>query len=111
MSVARALPVFSVVFMIAYAAAMHFNLAPFSYYPQVGQFALGVAKPTPELGPAMYWYGWITDALVVAILVAAVVDFAVPARLTARMAPVTSWSISLLVIAFFLWDLRSWFTH
>ena len=110
MRVARALPVFSVVFLIAYAAAMHFNLAPFSYYPLVGRFAAGVAKPTPELGPAMYWYGWLTDALVVAVAVAAVVGL-LPERLIGRASALLSWTVPILVLAFFVWDLRSWFIH
>jgi len=110
MSFSSALPVFTVVFLVAYAIAMHFNLAPFSYYPQVGQFAAGVAKPTPELGPAMYWYGWLVDALVVSVPLAAIVGLAVPESTIRRAAPVASW-IAIVVIAFFLWDLRTWFIH
>jgi len=109
MSIARAIPVFSAAFLVAYAVAMHFNLAPFTYYPQVGAFASGVAKPSPQLGPAMYWYGWLSVALVAAAAVAALVELLVPQPLTRRAAPLLSWTIPLLVIAFFLWDLRSWF--
>ncbi len=110
MNVTRVLPVFSIVLVVAYAVAMHFNLAPFTYYPSAGRFAVGIGKPTPELGPAMYWYGWLSVALIVAVAVA-VVGFAVPERLIQRAAVSGSWVIALAVITFFLWDLRSWFIH
>lgn len=110
MSLSRALPVFSVVFLIAYAISMHFNLAPFSYYPLVGKFAAGVAPATQALGPSMYWYGWLTNALVISVLAAAIAGLASSERFFSRAASVASW-VSILVVAFFLWDLRSWFIH
>ena len=109
MSLSRALPVFSVVFLIVYATVMYFNLAPFSYYPLVGQFASGVAPTTSALGPAMYWYGWLTVALVIAVPVAAIVGFA-PERWSARIASLAPW-LGIAAVAFFLWVLRSWFIH
>ena|SRR5579863_1637404 len=110
MSLSRALPVFSAVFLIAYAISMHFNLAPFSYYPLVGKFAAGVAPATQALGPSMYWYGWLTDALAISIPVAVIAGFASSEKYISRAASVAAW-ISILAIAFFLWDLRSWFIH
>lgn len=108
MSFSRALPVFSVVFLIVYAFSMHFNLAPFSYYPLVGKFAAGVAPATQALGPSMYWYGWLTDALVISVPVAVIAGLASSEKFIGRAAPAAAW-ISILAIAFFLWDLRSWF--
>ncbi|HEY3919563.1 MAG TPA: hypothetical protein VGL83_17375 [Stellaceae bacterium] len=110
MSLTRAIPVFSVVFLIVYATVMYFNLAPFSYYPLVGQFAGGVAPTTPALGPAMYWYGWLAVALVIAVPVAAIVGFATSENAMSRLASVAPW-LAILVVAFFLWVLRSWFIH
>ena len=107
MSLGRAIPVFSVVFMIAYAIAMHFNLAPFSYYPLVGHFVAGVGPATPALGPAMYWYGWLVVALVVALVLAAIAAL-LPEKAMSRLATAAPW-LAILVVAFFLWDLRSWF--
>lgn len=109
MNLNRALPVFSVVFLIVYAIVMYFNLAPFSYYPQVGQFASGVAPATPALGPSMYWYGWLTDALVIAVPVAAVAGFA-SEKFINRVAPIAPW-LSIVLALFFVWVLRAWFTH
>ena len=109
MSVTRAIPVFSVVFLVVYATVMYFNLAPFSYYPLVGKFASGVAPATQALGPAMYWYGWLTDALVVSVPVAFIVGFA-PEKLSNRVAAIAPW-LAILAVAFFLWVLRTWFIH
>ncbi|HEX4193772.1 MAG TPA: hypothetical protein VHY80_11770 [Stellaceae bacterium] len=108
MSLSRSLPVFSAVFLIVYAISMHFNLAPFSYYPLVGRFAAGVAPATAALGPSMYWYGWLTNALVISLPVAVIAGFLSSERFITRAAPAATW-ISILVIAFFMWDLRSWF--
>lgn len=107
MSLSRAIPVFSVVFLIAYAISMHFNITSFSYYPLVGRFAAGVAPATPTLGPAMYWYGWLLDATIVAVVVAGIAAL-LPAKALSRLAAAVPW-LAILVIAFFLWDLRSWF--
>jgi hypothetical protein len=109
MSMTGAIPVFSVVFLIVYATVMYFNLAPFSYYPQVGHFVSGVGAATPALGPAMYWYGWLTDALVVSISAAAIAGLS-PGQLSGRLASIAPW-IGILAVAFFLWVLRAWFIH
>lgn len=109
MSLSRALPVFTVVFLIVYAFVMYFNLAPFSYYPLVGRFASGVAPATPALGPAMYWYGWLVDALVIAVPVAAVAAL-LPEKAVGRVAAVAPW-LSIVAVLFFVWVLRAWFIH
>jgi hypothetical protein len=110
MSISRSLPVLSAVFLIVYAISMHFNLAAFSYYPLVGQFAAGVAPATPTLGPAMYWYGWLTNAVIISVPIAVIVGFTSSERFITRAAPAATW-ISLLIIVLFLWDLRVWFIH
>jgi hypothetical protein len=109
MSLTRALPVFSVVFLVVYAIAMYFNLAPFSYYPLVGKFAAGVAPATQALGPSMYWYGWLTVALVIAVPIAAIACLA-SEKFSNRVAPVAAW-LSVLAVVFFVWVLRAWFIH
>jgi hypothetical protein len=110
MSFSRSLPPLSAVFLIVYVTSMHFNLASFSYYPLVGHFAAGVAPATQALGPAMYWYGWLTNALVISIPVALIFAFVSSERLIARLAPAATW-LSILAVVFFIWDLRTWFIH
>ena len=64
-----ALPVFSVAFVVIYAFAVDFNLALFTYHPQLNEFAFLVERP--KTGPAMYWYGWIATSALGAMIVSA----------------------------------------
>jgi hypothetical protein len=67
--VARAFPFFSAEFVVFYALAVEFNLALFTYHPQLKQFAFLVEPP--KAGPAMYWYGWITTSALGALFISA----------------------------------------
>jgi hypothetical protein len=109
MNLSRVLPLFSIVFLIVYAIAMYFNLAPFSYYPQVGKFVAGVGPTTQQLGPSMYWYGWLSVALVIAVPIAAIAGFASD-KVINRIAPIAPW-LAIALAVFFVWVLRAWFTH
>lgn len=66
----RSFPVFAIVFAAVYAVvyviAVEKNLALFTYHPAIGEFGVWVEKP--RSGPAMYWYGWMATAGVVAFL-------------------------------------------
>jgi hypothetical protein len=106
MSITRVFPLFSAVFVVTYAFAVYFNLALFTYHPQLNEFAWLVEPP--RAGPAMYWYGWIlTSALVAAVM--SVLALAVPSRWTARIWAGWTWLIPILVIGFFVYLLRNYF--
>jgi hypothetical protein len=62
--------VFAAVFAIAYVISVEKNFALFTYHPAIGEFGLWVEKP--KSGPAMYWYGWMATAGVVAFLAGAI---------------------------------------
>ena len=68
MTMPRSFPVFAIVFAVAYAVAyaisVHNNYALFTYHPALNEFGVGVQKPKD--GPAMYWYGWLATAGIVA---------------------------------------------
>ena len=57
--------VFTVVYALAYVIAVWKNYALFTYHPVTGALGLGVEKPKD--GPAMYWFGWMATAGIVAI--------------------------------------------
>jgi hypothetical protein len=82
--VARAFPFFSAEFVVFYALAVEFNLALFTYHPQLKQFAFLVEPP--KAGPAMYWYGWITTSVLGALFISAFA-LMLPRRLTVRIGP------------------------
>jgi len=53
---------FAVIYPILYVACAYWNLALFTYHPALGVF--GIGANAPRGGPAMYWYGWMTTALI-----------------------------------------------
>jgi hypothetical protein len=101
----RALPVFSVAFVVIYAFAVDFNLALFTYHPQLNEFAFLVERP--KTGPAMYWYGWIATSALGAITVSALA-LAVPQSWT-RLWSGWTWVVPTAVIIFFVNLLKSYF--
>ena len=64
--------VFSLVFVIAYATAVHLDHPLFWYFPLAQRWSWhNLADPT--LGPAMAWYGWTALAAIPASILAALV--------------------------------------
>jgi len=108
MKLARILPLFSVAFAIAYALAVEYNLAVFTYHPQLRQFAFGVERP--KAGPAMYWYGWIVTSVALALLVSAIA-LILPRSWVARVRVWSglSWLIPAAVMVFFVYLLKGYF--
>jgi hypothetical protein len=98
--------VFAVVYAIAYVVAVEHNYALFTYHPAIGEFGIGVQKAKD--GPAMYWYGWLATAGIVASL-AGLGAALLPAPLTRRISPALSWVIAIAVMLVFCWVLRMFF--
>jgi hypothetical protein len=107
MTVTRVLPVFSVVFAIAYVLAMENNIAMVTYHPQLGVWGWGVQPPT-KTGPAMYWYGWLATATL-AGLVGALLTVGVPRALASRVPEWLSWAIPLAMMLTVIVLLRGYF--
>ena len=106
MNISRAFPVFSAAFAVSYALAVVFNLALFTYHPQLKQFAWLVEAP--KAGPAMYWYGWIVTSTVAALATSAIA-LALPPAWTARIWPGFAWFVPAVVMVFFVYLLRGYF--
>ena len=102
----RAFPVFSVAFALIYLACVQYNLAPFTYHPEIMQWGLGVQPP--RQGPAMYWLGWLTTATLGAAALGAL-SLLVPVSLTRRVWVGFVWLVPVLVIAAFVYILRGYF--
>jgi hypothetical protein len=58
---------FMIAFCCAYAAVFALNWPLFYYYPLHGDFSLG-PKALQGIGPAMAWYGLMTSAGAIALL-------------------------------------------
>lgn len=107
MNLARALPVFSVAFAVAYVLATEMNWALFTYHPATGTWGLGVEAPKAPRQPAMYWYGWLATAALVAGGAAAIAHVA-PRDLAAKSWPGLVWAIPAACMVFVLYMLRGY---
>lgn len=70
MTTSRSFPVFAIVFAVVYAVAyviaVEQNFALFTYHPALEEF--GFLVEPPREGPAMYWYGWMATAGIIALV-------------------------------------------
>lgn len=98
--------VFAVTYSVAYLVAVWHNYALFTYHPVLGEIAWGVEKSRD--GPAMYWYGWMSTALLAALAACAIAAL-VPARMLQRLSPAVSWTIPLTVLLGIAYMLRNYF--
>jgi len=106
----RHLPLFSVAFILIYAVCVYFNLALFTYFPAAEQpFALFAAKPGPApAGIPMYWYGWLSTTLLVALAVTGVGAF-MPRNGGRGVWPWLVWASPIVAFVVVLYALRMWF--
>ena len=89
-------------FGIVYLTCFYMDWAPFRYYPDTRRFHLEI---TPQDGPAILWYGWVTAAAVVSAAIAV----AVPRRLAERLGPGWVWVVPLVIVILLLLYERRWF--
>jgi hypothetical protein len=106
MSLGRALPVFSIAFAAIYIASVYWNLALFTYHPQLVQW--GPLVQAPKQGPAMYWYGWLATSTFGAGAIAAL-SLALPAKPLERVCAILIWLVPLAMIATITYILRGYF--
>lgn len=85
----RALPVFSMVGAVGYLVSMSFNWAPFIYYPVVNEIH---ASEQSDIGPGMFWYGWIAYAAMFAFGIA-LLALLLPARAGRALSERFAWCL------------------
>jgi hypothetical protein len=95
---------FTLVFGLAYAAAVYINYPLFRYYPLVDRFSMRDLANS-SLGPAMAYYGWISIAVIPAIILAAIT----PRRIAERIPPALLWIVPVLMLLAGWYRERSWF--
>ena len=94
--------IFSMLFGIVYLTCFYMDWAPFRYYPDHRTFHIRV---TPQDGPAILWYGWVTAAAVVSAAIAALV----PRQLAERLRPSWAWAVPAVIVILLLVYERRWF--
>ena len=110
MTTPRAFPVFAIVFAVVYAVAyviaVEQNCALFTYHPAIEEF--GFLVEPPREGPAMYWYGWIATAGIVALIAGVIASF-VPEQMAKRVWSGWSWAVPVAAMFAFGYLLRGFF--
>ena len=111
----RAFPAFALGFALYYAPAYSFTGANssfswplFTYFPAIDQWRGLLVPGNDNIGPPMWWYGWIVSAAIVG-LIFAVIALLLPERAIARLLAVLVWVVPVLAFVFLLnWELP-WF--
>jgi hypothetical protein len=60
---------FGIAFTLLYTVLERLNWPLFTYQPSVGKLYLWLHRPLGGEGPPMYWYGWIVNAAIAALVV------------------------------------------
>src|ERR1051325_7385382 len=75
----RAFPAFAIGFALFYAPAYSFTGATstvtwplFTYFPAIERWNWGLVPGNDNIGPPMWWYGWILSAALVGLILAAI---------------------------------------
>ena len=103
----RALPIFSIAYVIAYVPIMFWNWPVFTYVPRTKEFHWWLVQPTGTQAPGMFYFGWLITAGIVAAIVAAI-SLALPAKALERLTPLT-WIAPLAMLGVEFFILREWF--
>ena len=98
--------VFAVVYAVSYVICVENNFAVFTYFPVTGEFGMWVQPPNE--GPAMYWYGWLLAAGIVASAAGLIACF-LPEGLMQRLWTGWSWLVPLAAMLAFVYMLRKYF--
>jgi hypothetical protein len=106
MKIARLFPVFSATFAVLYVLSITYNLALFSYHPQLNQWEFLVAA-SKGVAP-MYWYGWLATATIGGVLAAAAASF-VPSRWNTYLWSGWTWVLPLGSMIYIAYLLRDYF--
>ena len=94
--------IFTLLFGVAYTVCFYVDIALFRYYPEVREFHWQL---TPDVGPAILWYGW----LAVAALVSAAVALLVPSKWADRLWSGWVWLSPVIVVVVILVYEYRWF--
>src|SRR5690349_3912111 len=66
---------FAVAFVVLYTAFEQLNWPMFTYHPAVNKIDFWRHAARSGEGPPMYWYGWLVNASIGALVVSAVAAF------------------------------------
>jgi hypothetical protein len=107
MKIARLFPVFGATFAVLYVISITYNLALFSYHPQLNRWAFLVVPAQGGVTP-MYWYGWLATSAIGAAVAAIGANF-VPDNWSSRVWSGWTWMLPLGAMLYITYVLREYF--
>jgi hypothetical protein len=96
---------FSLSFGVIYQLCVFFNFSAFKYYPSIGRLSL-VRLPA---GNAIQWYGWLTYALIGALIVTAIASM-IPSRPSKALTWLWIVPVAVMVFAVYIVTEAWWIT-
>ncbi len=100
-------PAFSIAFGVIYVVCMHFRIAPFVYYPVLGEWHTSTITAA-DSGPPMFFYGWLFYALIGAVAFS-LVTAVIPQSVTDKIWPSLVWIVPVAAIGVSAYLMRIWF--
>jgi hypothetical membrane protein len=97
--------VFAVTSPVIYVICEMQNWPLFTYQPAANRFDWFYVPPVRDLGPAMYWYGWIANAAI-ASGVLGVLATMLPERIVNKIPLSLVWIVPLAAIPVLIYALR-----
>jgi hypothetical protein len=95
---------------IFYLACIAWNLPLVTYHPAMNRIDLGWTPARSGEGPAMYWYGWTSTALV-SVAVVSFLATLLPQRVTRKIPLYLVWLLPILAVPLLAYSLREFWSH
>jgi hypothetical protein len=105
--IGRLFPIFGIIFAVVYAYVLYHDAPLATYHPMLGEWDFG--RAASRKGPAMYWYGLVLTAFVVAVPLTALCAL-VPQKFVDKAWSGFAWLVPLVAMFSFVWLLWPYFT-
>jgi hypothetical protein len=102
--------VFSIVFVVTYVVCDLMGWPLFTYFPATGRFGWGYQPAVSGGGPAMYWYGWTTNCLIVGTITGLLATL-LPDNVAKRIPMALAWILPLVAVPILLYTLMPILNH
>jgi MFS family permease len=97
--------VFGISFAILYVVCDMAALPMFTYHPGTDRIELGFAAARRDEGPAMYWYGWIANSALGALVIGLAAAM-LPERIGRKIPLALAWIVPLALVPVLIYSLK-----
>ena len=97
--------VFGICFGILYVVCDMAALPMFTYHPGTDRIDPGFAPARSDEGPAMYWYGWIANSALGALILG-LLAAALPGKIRSNIPLALAWVVPVVLLPVVIYSLR-----